>query len=141
MRTKREHSQALFGDEVALIGSKRATARETCVRATASSHAAMAPSEPQRLPSRLAPLAAALARIDAIARPVEAREANCRMFARSCDRHAGSGVHRGERCLPPHRSVDWAGQERTSDSAKVGERQPKNQIFADADATHLCHGS
>src|SRR5262249_25456202 len=34
----------------------------------------MPPSEPQRLPSRLAPLAEVLARIDALARPLEARD-------------------------------------------------------------------
>ena len=34
----------------------------------------MPPSEPQRLPTRLAPLAEVLARIDVLARPVEARE-------------------------------------------------------------------
>jgi molybdopterin biosynthesis enzyme len=34
----------------------------------------MAPSEPQQLPSRLAPLSEVLARIDALARPVEPRE-------------------------------------------------------------------
>jgi molybdopterin molybdotransferase len=36
----------------------------------------MAPSQPQRLPSRLAPLAEMFARIDALARPVEARTAD-----------------------------------------------------------------
>jgi hypothetical protein len=34
----------------------------------------MVPSEPQRLPSRLAPLGEALSRIDALARPVASRE-------------------------------------------------------------------